>query len=657
MEMIIQHNMLSANANRNLGLSNRKKAGSTEKLASGYKINKAADDAAGLKISEKMRSQIRGLDQASTNIETAENYVKVADGALAEVTEILQRIRELSVQASNDATLCVEDKQAIQDEISQLTVEMERIFNDTEFNHKRIWRQPTDWHHNVTSVSRKEYALTMKVPSPSPLPQINNTNRGAVPQTPYRLHADTDGVTVSWTGWNDKTYVSEVIPYEGGNPKNGLVAGAYLDDYFKEADFPEIEKNKGFHIPIAYEANPNATAEQVIAGLNLVSIRNSYNSSERLTLYDQNGNAFLPERIDSTVDIKYHAELKWNRDMEIGDTSFMQGSETNLRVPDNDTNLWRITFTMDDGNGNTATVTSTPTIMYTCDDRTEKPDGEPATPWWHWVYPSNNRPRYKSGISYSGAVGGFNNGSQGAFLTGLVNGRGHNMLNNSQNPSHAGGSITMSFNLNVGTTNIGNITLTTHVKYGELATAVLDRIKSIKGIDVYNNVSENKDDTGLTNSSIFYNYGNNISYNQFEIPAEEEHIAEDFQLNIQSGPNPWEHIKLKYKYLDNKVLGINDLKVDTYDHAQETLAACDKALLVVLGERSNFGAYQNRFEHARAVNDITAENTQSAESIIRDTDMASEMVKFAKENILEQAGMSMLTQANQLPQRVLALLQ
>ena len=131
--MIVQHNITAMNANRMLGLTTGFLSKSTEKLSSGYRINRAADDAAGLTISEKMRKQIRGLDQASTNAEDGVSAVQTAEGALTEVHSMLQRMNELAVQASN-GTNSQDDRQAIQDEISQLTTEIDRVAETTKFN-------------------------------------------------------------------------------------------------------------------------------------------------------------------------------------------------------------------------------------------------------------------------------------------------------------------------------------------------------------------------------------------------------------------------------------------------------------------------------------------------------------------------------------------
>ena len=131
--MVVQHNLQAANTNRQLGITTSAQAKSTEKLSSGYKINRAADDAAGLSISEKMRSQIRGLDKASSNAQDGVSLVQTAEGALNETHSILQRMNELATQAANGTNTTV-DRSAIKAELDQLTSEIDRIQSTTQFN-------------------------------------------------------------------------------------------------------------------------------------------------------------------------------------------------------------------------------------------------------------------------------------------------------------------------------------------------------------------------------------------------------------------------------------------------------------------------------------------------------------------------------------------
>ena len=135
--MVVQHNMQAANASRVLNVTANQQAKSTEKLSSGYRINRAGDDAAGLSISEKMRKQIRGLDRASTNAQDGVSAVQTAEGALSEVHSMLQRMNELAVQAAN-GTNSSKDIEAISNEVTALKEEMDRIADTTDFNGKKM---------------------------------------------------------------------------------------------------------------------------------------------------------------------------------------------------------------------------------------------------------------------------------------------------------------------------------------------------------------------------------------------------------------------------------------------------------------------------------------------------------------------------------------
>ena len=183
--MVIQHNLSAFNANRHLGIVAGNLAKSTEKLSSGYKINRAADDAAGLSMSEKMRKQIRGLDQASENIEDGISYVQVADGALHEVQDMLQRMNELAVQSAN-GTNSVSDREDIDKEVQQLKSEMERVFKSTKFNEQYIWPE-----ENVRKVATligttKVQAVTITTPESQSM-YIDNDSYDKIAYGSYQI--------------------------------------------------------------------------------------------------------------------------------------------------------------------------------------------------------------------------------------------------------------------------------------------------------------------------------------------------------------------------------------------------------------------------------------------------------------------------------------
>ena len=149
--MVVQHNITAMNANRMLGVTTNGQSKSTEKLSSGYRINRAADDAAGLSISEKMRKQIRGLSQASTNAQDGISCVQTAEGALTEVHSMLQRMNELAVKAGN-GTMSEDDRQNVQDEIDQLVDEIDRVSETTKFNETYLLKGDNTSNGNTKSL-------------------------------------------------------------------------------------------------------------------------------------------------------------------------------------------------------------------------------------------------------------------------------------------------------------------------------------------------------------------------------------------------------------------------------------------------------------------------------------------------------------------------
>ncbi|WP_346934798.1 flagellin, partial [Clostridium sp.] len=159
--MIINHNMNALNAHRNMGINTTGAGKSMEKLSSGLRINRAGDDAAGLAISEKMRGQIRGLEQASRNSQDGISLIQTAEGALNETHNILQRMRELSVQGANDTNVSV-DRAAIQTELKQLTSEIDRIASQTQFNKQNVLANTSTVNIQVGANSGQKITISLK---------------------------------------------------------------------------------------------------------------------------------------------------------------------------------------------------------------------------------------------------------------------------------------------------------------------------------------------------------------------------------------------------------------------------------------------------------------------------------------------------------------
>lgn len=220
MAMNIAHNMLAMNADRQFNITKKKKEKSTEKLSSGYRINRAADDAAGLSISEKMRWQIRGLNVGSRNVQDGISILQVADGALGEVHSILDRMKELSVQAANDTNVEA-DRQAIQAEIDCLTEEIDRIGRETEFNTKKVFEggyvDILDANGNPVSLKDIQFKdLTLAAANITDYPFQNGSSGGYMKLSAYT----TNGYTPA--SWN--------LIFGNGSTSNSTIRLKYKDD-------------------------------------------------------------------------------------------------------------------------------------------------------------------------------------------------------------------------------------------------------------------------------------------------------------------------------------------------------------------------------------------------------------------------------------------
>ena len=231
--MVVQHNLTAMNANRMLGVTTSAQAKSTEKLSSGYKINRAADDAAGLSISEKMRKQIRGLSQASSNAQDGISCVQTAEGALTEVHSMLQRMNELAVQAGN-GTMSEDDRQNIQDEIDQLTSEIDRVSETTKFNETYLLKG------NGTETRQKEVAATaMTATYKTPVTSTVALTATNAPTTWYakgsataltadqileRLEVDANGNVAIKDGMEMYSEAANTIDQYGAQTKDKIVA-------------------------------------------------------------------------------------------------------------------------------------------------------------------------------------------------------------------------------------------------------------------------------------------------------------------------------------------------------------------------------------------------------------------------------------------------
>ncbi|QFJ54008.1 flagellin [Pseudobutyrivibrio xylanivorans] len=525
--MVVQHNMQAANASRTLNITTDSQSKSTEKLSSGFRINRAADDAAGLSISEKMRKQIRGLTQASTNASDGVSSVQTAEGALTEVHDMLQRMNELAVQAAN-GTNSESDRDDIQNEISQLTQEIDRIASTTKFNEtyllkgdiglKKMYVNAHDAGLDGTLVQNTTRAtFTMESLEAGEKYTIGGTiytiGARTMKEAAEALHLDdtfkeTTKATLGETNWNltagdtisidGKTYT--IVNTASSDVANAKVTNGYLNNLIVGGS---TLKYNGNEVTLFAELDTvsgvdksNATLVTATAAYRMVAIELKAASSVGAT--------------DGSADVD-----KWANQSDITAAETAKKSTVGMHATAANGNAW-------ESSGNYFWKTTTTTQVIGANTQT---------------------------------------------------------------------TTTIAFSLSKGYVNVQNaLTLNLHVGA----------------------------DAAMTN-----------------------------KLNV------------KLEAMNAKSIGINGLNVSdaTGKAATYAIDAIADAIQRVSAQRAELGAVQNRLEHSIKNLDNVVENTEAAESRIRDTDMADTMVEYSKNNILQQAGQSMLAQANQATQGVMNLLQ
>lgn len=645
--MIVQHNIAAFNANRALGINERNKNRSLEKLNSGYRINRAADDAAGLAITEEMRGQIRGLNRAVYNITDGIGYVQTADSALSEIHDILHRIHELAVQSVNDTNMS-QDREYIDMEVQLLKDEIDRIFDETEFNTIPIWNTNTSGRVQIGTADRQAVTMT----SNSQTLYVNEVNKGAVAHNGYTIEVqgtdpddpDNYGFKVTWEGWNTTPYSTELVPWED------VGTGAFsmrISDYFGASAPAEIA---GIDFRLGWNtADPEiVTVDDIAMAINGRRFGSSVYSDERTE------NNQISPGVSCSVSTNYLAELACDRNTEHYDTVWIEprlSGSTNVPVQPSYTDPreergWEIHFTMP--NIGNVTARSNSISYYGNDTRDEKENI-----FWRWYsYTSNGvTHKYKSAISHTPGAGSA--GSLHALTDCSSNDLDANSLQNSQ----GGGTIYMNLTVtpDSGTVNyrgrttntIGTLTFTISVSQSDDEEAVMRKIQAALNpntvLDVYRSESNRSYQTISSPSA---------GTNTVKVPVYKSTI----NMYIQAGANANQLIDITYDSLRVYGMGMQNTNVLNQRAAANAIAEVQAAEDMIAEQRSIFGSYQNRFEHAAEVAANTSENLQASESYMRDTDMADEMVRLSCADILSQAGQAMLAQANRMTDGVLELI-
>lgn len=547
--MVVQHNLNAINANNkmNINVSGTKKA--TEKLSSGYQINRAGDNAAGLAISEKMRSQIRGLSQATKNANDGISLIQTAEGGLNETHSILQRMRELAVQSANGTYQDDTDREAIQLEVDALKSEIDRIASSTEYNGMKLLDGSLGGSKAVTEFGAKYGAVSTA--NTDLVGATITSNIAGVKVTTAYAASGKGGENALWSA-DGKTLTMNLVAGETYTQKDidNLIANAT-----QSKDGGQTQAPSEISIKLAngvMTASKEGDTEATVAGLRatgsnsvdvikLVGDKKSgaHGSSDKVT--------FTANSYGKAYDTGMASKITISTDVAAG--------KENVEVT-------KAAEPADAAANNPATAAEIKLHLSTGKTYTEK-DIENILK--------------EAGYDYSVKL--------------------------------------------EDTTNTD----------GDADGKIYFNVKGDAEVDI-------KDGAGVGKDSV-PNNGKGLTFQIGANGVEDQRVT----LNVND--------------MSSSAIGVANADVSTQDSANAAIDMVDAAVKTVSMQRAGLGALQNRLEYT--VNNLTTtnENLTAAESQIRDTDMATEMINYTKNNILQQASQAMLAQANQQPQAILQLLQ
>ena len=544
--MVVQHNLNAINANNkmNINVSGTKKA--TEKLSSGYQINRAGDNAAGLAISEKMRSQIRGLSQATKNANDGISLIQTAEGGLNETHSILQRMRELAVQSANGTYQDDTDREAIQLEVDALKSEIDRIASSTEYNGMKLLDGSLGGSQGTTEYGAKYGSVSI----------ADTDLKGATVTSNIAGVTITTAYTASGKGGENAIWSAN-----GKNLTMNLVSGATYTQ--KDID------------------NLIANATQSKDG----------------------GQTQAP----AEVSVKLA-----NGVMTASKAGATTATTAGLRATgSDDTNILTLI-----GDGINGAHGSSDKITFTANTYGKA---------------------YDTGMA-----------AKITISTDVAAGKENVEVTKAAKPADADAATAAEIKLH----------LSTGKSYTEKD---IENILKEAGYDYSVKLEDTKNTDGDADGKIYFNVKDDAEVaitdgagvGKASVPNNGK------GLTFQIGANGVEdqRVTLNVNDMSSSAIGVANADVSTQDSANAAIDMVDAAVKTVSMQRAGLGALQNRLEYT--VNNLTTtnENLTAAESQIRDTDMATEMINYTKNNILQQASQAMLAQANQQPQAILQLLQ
>lgn len=704
--MIVAHNLSALNGNRQLSIVTGKVSGNAEKLSSGYKINKAADDAAGLSISEKMRKQIRGLGQATENCEDGISMVQTADGALAEVHDMLQRMNELCVQAAN-GTNATSDRLDIQKEIDQLKTEIDRVSETTKFNEINLLdgsiAKPGSTANFLKAYNKRiaEVTKNMKKWNASQLVAINGKNAGQVVDIDdlanqsginiIYVHDDVATIqsaagnpTLTDSKYNNlkKILKEEIVPNavkaltESYSPAFDFLNNSNIGIGLKLGGSSEIGTGVLAYVGMGWSENSNKEPVSDMLwyqlavnydSLNIDSIGNITDAKRNeleVTIVHEMMHAFMDEALTNgmigVVDGKVTSDFNNGVDGDSFPKWFKEGmAQTAAGGYYNGNDFVNM------GLG----ITGSTSI----DDIKAKLNAEK-------IGGASDNSNYASGYlacMYLGYLAGGKSMTAGAFKDGLsdilFDLRDGVSLQNKIKDLTGYSTITEFENnfANDAASFVKNLTnfvgQGTGGVVGDLTKTddILENTDANKAIGLFelNTVNDMVGNKYPGDYKVFVggskSNGKDVPDNSIDIgsiAALKKATGFGAALHIGADADMNNKLNVYIDAMDSQSIGVAEVDVRTDDFATISIERVALAISQVSAQRSRLGSYQNRLEHTVKNLDNIVENTTAAESLIRDTDMAKEMVEYSNNNVLLQAGQSMLSQANQKNQGVLSLL-
>ena len=645
--MVVQHNIPAMNANRYFGINNSGLSKSLEKLSSGYAINRAGDNAAGLAVSEKMRSQIAGLTQGVKNAQDGISMVQTYEGALTETDSILQRMKTLADQAANGTYQDDVDRDAIQLEFDQLNDELDQIA-DTDFNGVIVLNggQMSDGLKAVNGkFDYENYVRDPKNLTSGDINRIDAQPLDDVDTTAGSTKADTmwNDLNASWKR-NDPTKqkgpdsVDFTFEYDESNKTwkcIGASDGADKDKVVIESTANKTGVTDANHTENGGFAFGTANCESAV---NVILDGTDLQNGDKITITVNNPYAGKYGPTNAGAEMTDHTGFK-----EGANTAAIKLSAANLKVEVTAASVTDASMTAAKNSVLAALDGAEFKFTYKADgDKTDDSqnvkltlsDGTVATPG------ANAGDVVKLTLK-DGTVCGMSVDDKGVTTIGLLDTAG----------------------TAIGTT-IATITPTQQADTSAASDGSSGTVTYKIGVDAYAYDDSNPPMASVKDVNTAVSKSN--SYSQATAPLTyTDHIV------LQAGARTKDSVDFTFKYTTGGIgdlkanmncssradgLGTANLKLTDQKSANYAIDRIDNAINKVSMVRATFGAVQNRLEHKIDNMNVTKENMTSAESRIRDTNMAEEMTNFTKNQILSQASQAMLAQANQLPQGVLQLL-